>query len=176
MIYLFFDTETTGFGADARLVSIAWQIWNNEKFIKQKYFIIKPENFKIPASATKIHGITTEYALKKGQNLRKIMLEFEKDLRKSDLLIAHNYKYDYRIVFNEMDRLNIKSVLPQKKYFDTMINGQKIFRLPKWPKLSELYFMLMGKDFNNKHNAQADVNATVRIFFELKKRNLLPKI
>ena len=39
----------------------------------------------------------------------------------------------------------------------------------KFPKLSELHIKLFLEDFINAHNAVADIHATKRCFFELKK-------
>ena len=37
----------------------------------------------------------------------------------------------------------------------------------KFPTLSELHFKIFGKNFNEAHNASADVDATARCLFEL---------
>ena len=34
----------------------------------------------------------------------------------------------------------------------------------KWPKLSELHIKLFGEDFDEAHNASADINATEKCF------------
>jgi hypothetical protein len=41
----------------------------------------------------------------------------------------------------------------------------------KWPKLSELYFKLFQSNFEEAHNAAADIKATAKCFWELKKLN-----
>lgn len=43
----------------------------------------------------------------------------------------------------------------------------------KWPTLSELHRKLFGTDFENSHSAFADVNATVKCFWEMKKLGLI---
>ena len=77
-MFLTFDTETTGlpknFKADVsdsdnwpRLVQLAWQL-NDEtgKLISNNTLIVKPEGFTIPYNSEKVHGISTEKALKEG--------------------------------------------------------------------------------------------------------------
>jgi len=39
----------------------------------------------------------------------------------------------------------------------------------KWPKLSELHYKLFRTDFEEAHNAAADINATARCFWELRR-------
>lgn len=43
----------------------------------------------------------------------------------------------------------------------------------KWPKLSELHIKLFGYDFEEAHNAAADIDATAKCFWELRKRKLI---
>ena len=77
-MYLIFDTETTGlpenwkapltdFDNWPRCVQLAWQIHNKEGgLVEVKNYIIRPEGFNIPYNAEKIHGISTQRALKHG--------------------------------------------------------------------------------------------------------------
>ena len=43
----------------------------------------------------------------------------------------------------------------------------------KWPKLEELYRKLFGYTFDGAHDALADVEATRKCYFELKKKGIL---
>ena len=179
MKYLFFDTETTGFPPKARLVSIAWQIWDDNELIEKDDYIIRPDGFIIPDGAANVHGITTEIALEKGVDLKMVIELFSKKLAEIDTVIAHNYKFDSQIVGGEMKRLKISNNLKGKKVIDTMIESTNYVKLPgrygdyKWPKLEELYRHLFNKDFDDAHSADADVDATVACFFELQKRNVI---
>ena len=94
-MFLTFDTETTGlpknFNAPVsesenwpRLVQLAWQLNdNNGRLISVNSHIIKPDGYSIPYNSEKIHGISTEIALKEGKKLGNILKEFEKDLLRS---------------------------------------------------------------------------------------------
>ncbi len=76
--YLFIETETTGLPIDwkapvervnnlPRLVQVTWIICNDDGLIsEEKEYIIFPENFVIPADATKVHKISNELAKQKG--------------------------------------------------------------------------------------------------------------
>jgi DNA polymerase III epsilon subunit-like protein len=179
MKYLFFDTETTGFPPKARLVSIAWQIWDNSMLLEKQAHIIKPDGFYIPAKATKIHGISDDFASENGENIKDIINLFNKKVSDSDIIIAHNFKFDSKIIDIECNLLNLENQLKNKQFIDTMLISTDYLKLPgknnkyKWPNLSELYKYLFKKDFKNAHSADTDVDATVKCFFELKKRGVI---
>jgi len=179
MKYLFFDTETTGFPPKARLVSIAWQLWDEENLIEKKHHIIRPDGFDIPLQASNIHGITTEMAIEKGEDVEKIINLFLEKIDETDAIIAHNFRFDSQIISGELTRLNKKNSLKTKKVYDTMLDSTNYLKLKgkngkyKWPNLNELHTHLFNKKFDNAHSADADVDATVKCFFELKKRGVI---
>jgi hypothetical protein len=84
-LYLFFDTETTGLPKNwkapisdlnnwPRLVQLAYLFYDSTgNLISKGDFIIKPEGFIIPLDSSKIHGITTERALREGKSLVSIL-------------------------------------------------------------------------------------------------------
>ena len=43
----------------------------------------------------------------------------------------------------------------------------------KWPTLSELYYRLFKTNFSEAHNAAADIEATAKCFWELKRLNII---
>ena len=91
-MYLIFDTETTGLPKDwisplsdfdnwPRMVQLAWQIHDvHGKLIDVKNFIVTPEGYDIPYNAEKIHGISTERALKEGKDLQEVLDIFIQDV------------------------------------------------------------------------------------------------
>jgi len=187
-MFLIFDTETTGFplryGAphsdldawsSARMVQVAWQIHDAQgKLIEVKNFIIRPEGFTIPYNAEKIHGISTERALKAGMPLDHVLNEFEAALLKTEFLVGHNVEFDLGVVGSEMMRAGHETKLFELKTLDTKTESTDYCELPggkggkfKWPTLTELYTKLFGKAFDEAHNASADVEATTRAFLEL---------
>ncbi len=192
-MYLFFDTETTGLPKNynapiddlnnwPRLVQLAWVVYDeNAKEKIGKNFIIKPEGFQIPKEASSVHGITTEKANKEGQPLKEVLEEFANAVGSSKLLIAHNMNFDEKIMGAEFLRKNTNHDLFDTVRFCTMQESTDFCQLPgnfgdyKWPRLSELYTKLFGKDFENAHDALADVNACARCFFELIDRGVILK-
>jgi DNA polymerase-3 subunit alpha len=185
-MFLIFDTETTGLPKRdnapleeldnwPRLVQIAWQMHDHSgKFLGAKNHIIRPEGFTIPYSAEKVHGISTEKALKDGEDLRKVLSEFASDISKSSLVIAHNIDFDINVIASEFLRNGIENDFLSKKKFCTKVESTDFCAIPggrggkyKWPNLAELYQKLFQEGFSDAHNASADVEATSRCFLEL---------
>ena len=189
-MYLFFDTETTGLPRNwkapvtdlnnwPRMIQIAWILCdNNGNRIETDDFIIKPENFKIPLDASRVHGITTEKALSEGENLEKVLINFNQLVDEADFIVAHNISFDEKIIGAELLRKGIRSEFGKKRKLCTMKASTDYCRIPgpygyKWPKLSELHIKLFGEDFDEAHDASADINATEKCFWEMRKIGLI---
>lgn len=191
MVYLFFDTETTGLPKDykapssdldnwsCRLVQLSW-IMKDEKqnLLSQGDFIIKPEGFEIPAESSNVHGITTEIAKEKGLDLKKAVYYFLGACRMADLIIGHNVNYDMHVVGAELIRTWGKDFIENLPTADTMLASIDLCKIPgkygyKYPKLMELHNKLFGCDFEDAHNSFADISATEKCFWEMRKRKLI---
>jgi DNA polymerase III subunit epsilon len=189
MKYLFFDTETTGLPRNykasvrdldnwPRLVQLAWLMFDDDKQFAKCDVIVYPEGFEIPESASSIHGISTERAIKEGIKLQMVMEDFANAIKKADHLIAHNMSFDEKIIGAEFLRLKWPEKLPKVPRFCTMLATVDYCQLPgnygyKWPKLNELHNKLFGEDFQEQHNAASDIQATVKCFYELKRLNII---
>lgn len=193
-MYLFFDTETTGlpnsWSAPAsqvnnwpRMVQLACALYEpNGTLVDSKNYIIKPEGYTIPFSASIIHRITTEKAINEGVDLKNSLIEFQDLAAKATYLVAHNIEFDEKIVGAEYHRKIGKDPLPKKKKFCTMKNPTIINFCAirpmrngsyKWPKLDELHRKLFGTGFDEAHDASIDIDATARCFFALKQRGVI---
>ncbi len=185
-MFLIYDTETTGLPRDynapltdfdnwPRLVQLAWQIHDEKgELVEVKNFIVKPEGFIIPRATEKIHGISTERALKEGKPLDEVLGEFIASVQKVKVIAGHNVEFDNAIVQVECLRREKKCLLSEKIIVDTKEASTNYCAIPggrggkfKWPKLSELHIKLFGENFDAAHNASADVQATARCFLEL---------
>lgn len=193
--YLFFDTETTGLPPRdledssydqidvwPRLVQIGWIVTDaNGNIIKRRGEIIRPEGFIIPKGASDVHGITTEKAMQIGVPIGKVLREIYDDMLHVKLLVAHNFGFDHKILGAEFYRKNIDTnIIDDKEHICTMLSTTNYCELLpirfgeyKWPKLEELHHKLFGCTFSDAHDALADVEATKKCFFELKKKGIL---
>jgi len=189
-MFLFFDTETTGLPKNwkapatdinnwPRMVQIAWILSDGKgKRIDSASHIIKPENFIIPSEASKVHRISTEKAISEGKDLTEILKTFNKLVSESEAIVAHNISFDEKIIGAEFIRKKLNSDFGKKDKVCTMKLATDYCKIPgyygyKWPTLSELHIKLFGEDFEEAHDAFADIEATKRCFWEMKKRNLL---
>ena len=186
-MFLIFDTETTGLPkrwnapvSDSnnwpRCVQLAWQLHDETgKCLEYKNYLIKPNGFEIPFAAEKVHGISTELAQKKGTELKEVLDNFKNILSNTKYLCGHNIVFDINILSSEYYRYYNVDPLKNFPKIDTCNQETaNICMLPggkggnyKFPTLSELHFKIFGKNFNEAHNASADVDATARCLFEL---------
>jgi len=183
MKLLIFDTETTGLpkarnpATDGpnnwpHLVSISWVVLDSDtnEILKQRSYIIEPVNWTIPADSTKIHGITTEYAIRYGTDLYLVMDEFMNE--ECQMLVAHNIEFDISVVVNAVLwdlKLQFPPIAP--KQCCTMKLGRDLCMLPgsygkyKYPKLKEFYYHVFKKmpDETQLHNSMYDVKILTEI-------------
>jgi len=189
-LYIFFDTETTGVPLNykapttdthnwPRLVQLGWIVMDSKgNKLSQHDYIVRPVGFSIPAEAARVHGITTEHALKVGRDLTEVIDEFMADFDKATFVVGHNISFDQNIIGAELVRLHRPDVMKSKRTYCTMQAGTDFCRIPgrygyKWPKLQELYVKLFGHDFEGAHNAMADIEATQECFWEMHNRGLI---
>jgi DNA polymerase III epsilon subunit-like protein len=177
MKILVFDTETTGLvgkNDNVYICQLAWCVYNTKTKKKAIYtnFIL---NVPIEIQNSDIHGITTEIS-NKGYDFSEIIDIFLADVDSCDMIVAHNLKYDLQaleIELNRLERYDDIDYLYNKKYYDTMKESIQLLKITgkygkyKYPKLQELYTYFFGCNFENAHNAEADIKATLKCYIEL---------
>ena len=189
---LIFDTETTGkprsyrapfddVDAWPRLVQIAWMQAGGQRdvFRTGRVATIRPDGFLIPAGSTAIHGISDAIARETGEELADVLAEFCRDIQNADTIVGHNLDFDVPVVAAELCRLGYRcyaDALANKTRYDTMRVGTNVCKIPgkygdyKFPSLGELYQHLFGRQAENLHRADGDVQATAECYFELRRR------
>ena len=189
-MYLFFDTETTGLPKDwkapvtnlenwPRLVQLAYLLYSDEGLLVSKSdFIIRPDGFSIPDEATKIHGISTDKANQEGRHLADVLQTFTEYLNQANCIVAHNIRFDEKIVGAEFLRMGLKDPLLSKKKICTMLRSTDFCAIKgkygyKWPSLTELHQKLFQTKIEEAHNAAIDICATANCFWELKRLKVL---
>jgi len=185
-MYLFFDTETTGLPRNwkapvsdlnnwPRLVQLAFLYYDsNGNKISGGDFIIKPEGFTIPTDASRIHGISTERAIREGQSIKTVLQNFQSLVEQASYLVAHNMSFDEKIVGAEFLRNGMQNSIQTKNKICTMERTTNFCAIDgpygyKWPTLSELHYKLFRTGFEEAHNAAVDITATAKCFWELKR-------
>jgi DNA polymerase-3 subunit epsilon len=187
---LFFDTETTGLPKNwkapvtdlenwPRLVQLAYLVCDFDgNLIYSCNEIVKPNGFVIPADASKVHGITTDIAYQRGSKIEEVFELFSIHLKRAKVIVAHNMAYDEKIIGSELIRLGFENTLDAKEKICTMESTVDLCKIDgpygyKWPKLEELHRFLFNHDFDGAHDALADIQATAKCFWELKKQKIV---
>jgi len=194
-MYLIFDTETTGLPRNwnapytdtdnwPRCVQIAWQLHDeNGKVIEHQDYLIKPDGFNIPFDSERIHGISTELAIEQGVPILEVLEKLNLALKKAKFVIGHNVGFDLNVMGCEFHRYSVETELNKKPVLDTCTEDTAdLVKLPggrggrfKLPTLTELYQFLFDENFQEAHNATADVEATTRVFLELIRKEFFTK-
>jgi len=176
-MYLFFDTETTGLSSEDRIVQIAWILEDTDgDVLSERSAIIEPTyDFSIPYRSTLVHGITTEQAFEEGEDIFSVLDEFYEDFEQSQVIVGHNIGFDKRFLVREFDLIGRSLDFDGKKTVCTMKSSAEWCEIPKSnsysgfkpPKLTELYEILFGEDFDGAHDALEDTRACQQCFHEL---------
>jgi len=193
-MYLFFDTETTGLPAKGqyanpnhpqtpKLVELAAVLYNKEhEKVAHQNVLIKPYYPEpIHPKALEAHGITKEQAASEGVDLIDAVTTFLHICKEADILLAHNFQYDYLVLSRAFidAKFGSRADLP-KVGKCTKELATPICRIPKpwgkeykWPTLQEAHKHFFGVEFDGAHSALADVEACARIFFHMKTKGLI---
>ncbi len=192
-MYLVFDTETTGLPKNynapvsrlsnwPRIVQIAWKRFDKSgNELESKNHIIKPDGFSIPYRSTRIHGISTEFAIQNGVDIKIALDNLSNSITLSKLLVAHNINFDEKIVGAEFLRLGLENPLNNIKKICLMKSSTEYCKIHgpygyKWPSLTELHYKIFRTDFKEAHNAEIDVKACANCFFKLIELGVLKSI
>lgn len=127
-VKLFIDTETTGLPLNDNLPYTDLKNWpylvqvaliiedDNYGILAKRNIILKPDGYTIPESATKIHGISNERAVKNGEDRDKVISFLDLALYKSDIIIGHNVSFDLNVIKSEIIRIKgIENALFEKR-------------------------------------------------------------
>lgn len=152
---------------DSRMIELAYVVYDPSlmEVIKERSWLIRSVDV---VENSEIHGISTEDLLRDGVDVREALGEMKEDLASVDTIAAHNIEFDITIVCSEIFRDNPSSsmlgLIEGKQKICTMLYGQEIMRMKKWPKLTELYVFLTGEELVQTHRALDDVRSCARCF------------
>lgn len=194
MTYLLIDTETNGLPQSydlpmtdltnwPRLISVAWALYDDEgRQLCRHYAMVKPDGYRWNRVAQQVHGIPQEQAQTKGQPLADVLAQLRPALEQADAWVGHNVDLDYNVIGAEFIRAGRDDPdqsqpgrvgeFPARPIICTMDASAKVTPNREPVKLEDLYRLLTGKRMKGMHDATADMLATARCFFELKRRNV----
>lgn len=161
------DLETTGTDTQKdRIVSIAITRINLDLSMQSTYTLVNPE-MEIPAGSTEVHKIDNEMVLNapKFADIMPIVLNTIKD---TDILTFNGLKFDIPLFYNECARAGHQWDYSGHAFPDAM----KIYHLFNPRDLSAAHRHYLGEEMVDAHHAQADTEATARIFLAQLKAHL----
>ena len=170
---------------------------NDGKTVGELNLLLLPDGFEnIPVEASNVHGFSTDFVRKHGVDRYMALSAFFAMMEQAETVVAHNAEYDMDLLQIETDYYKDnqndamagtiwQDIINEAKVFCTMLNTRDLLQLPlsdaqasffrdkgidqkyKNPRLSEAYQHYFGKDFDNAHDAMADVRACRDVFFKL---------
>lgn len=189
MKILVFDTETTWFidkkenslDKQPYIIQFAWIIGElkNWKFseINRINDFVKPK-IPIPFASSQVHHIY-DVDVKDAPDIKEKIDDFLNVINSCDVIIWHNIEYDEEMIKLELKRLDRLFDYNPKQVICTMKSTVDFCKIKwmgdrfKYPKLWELYKTLFWEYFIWAHDAMVDVEATLKAFLELEKRNII---
>jgi DNA polymerase-3 subunit epsilon len=189
-LILFFDTETTGFFQDRLpvdhpdqpyIVQLAAELCDDSGNSLSSFSLIIDNGVDIPTQAASVHGITTERAVQFGVSAAAALSLFTHLYQRSDVVVAHNIKFDRGVVETAIARHYDRIMPLRKPLYCTMEAASPIVNLPptermlaagftkpKPPKLEECIKHFFDEALDGAHDAMVDVAACRRVYFHLK--------
>ncbi|WP_303310845.1 3'-5' exonuclease [Hymenobacter sp. BT730] len=186
---LFLDTETTGLPARwdrpyaekqawPYVAQLGWVIYTEAgELVKSNKAYLQIPPGSMPASATAIHGLTSEFMRIHGRDPKAVLRLLRRDLATySPRVIGHFLQLDFHVLGAAFLRAELDNPLLELPQFCTM--------QPAWPslkgkpaqrhwRLQELHELLFNEPLERLHDAYIDALATARCFFELRRRGLI---
>jgi DNA polymerase III alpha subunit (gram-positive type) len=174
MKLFFFDTETTWlYPWIDRIIQFWWieGILDEETFeFKETDRINQLINIHehIPAAATAVHWLTNK-DLEWYDYMDSYLPRFLELINNADYVVWHNIIFDANMIYWEC-KINWVEFHPwQIQWIDTMKPSTELVNWLwwRWPKLRDLHQFLFWFEFEDAHDAMADIEATKNCFLEL---------
>lgn len=164
-----FDTETTGLDLEtARIVTASVLELNENGDIVQDRdeWLANPE-IEIPASASAVHGITTEIARSKGRDYKTVIAEIIQCLNdcfdRGIPVVAYNAPYDFTILYHQASALGLEPIANPPLVIDPLVLDKKLDTYRKGGRKLETVAALLQVKLDDAHNSKADAIAAGRV-------------
>jgi DNA polymerase-3 subunit epsilon len=159
-----FDTETTGIDpATTRIVTANISVIRlGGQIDSSRDWLINP-GIEIPAQATAVHGITTDYARENGEDaagaIYDIIAELQALFDSSIPVVAYNASYDFTILQREAVRYGHDPLTNPSPVIDPLIIDKQVDRYRKGKRTLEAASEHYGVTLTQAHTAAADAQA-----------------
>lgn len=173
MNIVFFDSETDGIIRDLKTSTAEFQNWPK---IAQLSWMIDDENGNtIKSNNFFIDGnhIKHEYQDRAEKVSEKYALNcFMTDIQNADLIVAHNYEFDFKVIDAACNRLGILNEMIEINFICTMKAGTRFCNIQtengiKYPTLIQLFYTATKVPLITQHEALADTIMLKISFWQL---------
>ena len=160
-----FDTETTGCSRWDEICQIAAVEYINGKQARTFMRYICP-TCEMNSFAEGVHGLSMDFLQERGISPEEAMRQFFAFVGEDALLVAHNAKFDLRMLQQECAKFDLESAPKGLETCDTLALAR--FRRPDLDchALCRLIDAL-GLDAENNHDALDDAYACAEVFFAM---------
>lgn len=167
---IFFDLETTGINlTHDRIVEISTIKVKPDGTTESRTRRLNPE-MPIPAEATAVHHITDEDVANE-PTFRQIAKSLATFFEGCDIAGFNSNRFDIPMLDQEFQRAGVKFGFDKARFVDV----QTIFHKKEPRNLIAAYKFYCGKDLEDAHSAQADIQATYEVLLaQLERYDDLP--
>ncbi|KXP00859.1 exonuclease domain-containing protein [Tsukamurella pseudospumae] len=154
------DTETTGVGADARIVTACVMLPGEQP----QTWLLDP-GIPIPDDAAKVHGVTTEKAQADGMDYRAGLRQIADAIDLAThgrALVGFNVSFDLTVLARECERVGVGFTVPEW-IVDPYVLDRAIDQYRKGSRQLAATAQVYGVDLVDAHTADADARAAGRI-------------
>lgn len=160
------DIETTGLDkANDRIIQLAVAKFDrtNGAILESHSWYIKPSGtYCIQPDAAAVHGITDEILNEQGVSLVEIYPQFKTMTEGCDILTYNGMSFDIPILEADFKRDNLDFNFMCRQYVDSYDIEKRLYS----HKLVDAYKRYYGVEYDDSHDALADVNATIGVYMK----------
>ena len=163
-----FDLETTGIDVEtARIVTAhVGRLDGDGRLVERWDWLVDP-GVDIPAGATAVHGITTEYARANGRAVASAVGEIVAVLRehfsRGTPVVAYNAPYDFTLLDREARRHGVAPLVSPGPVIDPLVIDKAMDKYRRGKRTLEVTALYYGVDLTDAHDASADAVAAGRV-------------
>lgn len=191
---LFYDTETSGLQkpglalddpSQPRIAQLGLRLFDAAwKCTGHFTALIKPDGWSMEPEAEAVHGISEARCARHGISIVAALSILQGFSGNARIIVAHNNEFDRNLVTGELHRLRSDGLWWKKKapaFFCTMEASTNVCQLPgefgfKYPSLEEAHRHFYPEmSYTTKHDAESDIEATVRIYKALLEAGIGPE-
>lgn len=158
------DTETTGLNKNTdRIIQLSCTVFDDKtgkRFKTLNKYILPSGQWKINPDAQAIHNISEDFIRKNGVSLRQVFPEFKEIIDNFPILTYNGSSFDICFLQREFEREGLDAEFDTHEFIDSF----DIERRVNSNNLACTYRRYYGKDFENAHDSNADVNATIDVY------------